>query len=185
MKRGRKSKIELQGKISDEEVKRLILDMSIKEDGTRMSYREIFSDSKFMELSGFWRRGLYNKKEKISDGSIDYNMRTKFKICEKDIFDYHQNVTKRIKCTEKFEDFIRKHKSFNNMSSYDAKLEFDKYETRQLIKLINKFFNEIEFDYFIHIEEPRYAVDSAIESCVIARYFNYGDFIKDFRKVVG
>lgn len=95
-------------KISNEEFKEYLLDKYVDSNGDKVSVRAVWNDQDFMSYTGMFKINEYTGgQERVSEGTISYYNK-KLGLQEKDIFDYHKNISKRIPATLSFEEWSRK-----------------------------------------------------------------------------
>lgn len=95
-------------KLSEEEFKEYLLDKYVDEQGQKVSVRLLWGTEEFMNHTGMFKINKYTKKkERVSEGTISYYNK-KLELTERDIFEYHRQITKRIPVTTTFEEWSRK-----------------------------------------------------------------------------
>ena len=83
-------------KIADLELKKYLLENYVNEKGDKVSDRELWSRQEFFEYTGLYKVNEYTDTlERVSLGTVSY-WKKKLGVKEREIFDYHQNVTGRI-----------------------------------------------------------------------------------------
>ncbi|MGL5100416.1 MAG: hypothetical protein ACRC0Y_04000 [Fusobacteriaceae bacterium] len=95
-------------KLSDEEFKEYLLDKYVDEQGQKVSVRQLWKEEDFMEYTGMFKINSYTgRRERVSEGTISYYNRI-LCLTEKELFDFHQQITKRILATVTFDEWSRK-----------------------------------------------------------------------------
>lgn len=114
--------------LSEDEFKVYLLDKYVDETGRKLSVRSIWNTEEFMEHTGMFKLNKYTgSRERVSEGTISYYNK-KLNLTEADIFEYHQNITKRIQPTVTFEEWSRKNnkgytrEQINNRETIKSKM---------------------------------------------------------------
>lgn len=94
-------------KISKIELKELLLEMYIDENGKKVSDRKVFSNPEFMEITGLHKiNRVSGEKEPISTGSIS-DWKRRLELNEIEVFKYHKNKTGRILPEVNFDEWSK------------------------------------------------------------------------------
>jgi hypothetical protein len=95
-------------KLSEEDFKEYLLEKYVDEMGQKLSIRQVWETEDFMNYTGMFKINKYTgKKERCSEGTMSYYNK-KLGLTEKDIFEYHQLITKKIPITTTFEEWSRR-----------------------------------------------------------------------------
>lgn len=87
-------------KLTNSQFKEYLLDKYVDENGEKVSVREVWDNLEFKKHSGMYQINKYTKvKDIVSTGTISY-WNKKLNLTEKEIYDFHFNITKRIKETD-------------------------------------------------------------------------------------
>lgn len=118
-------------KISHPTLRELLLDLYVDKDGNKVSDREIISNEKLMKVSGLYSKLSNNKMVPSSVGLLSYYKR-KLNLLEKDVYEYHREVTKRIGEDVTFREFSKKNNEGHKKKpvptkNYDRKYNLIKY----------------------------------------------------------
>lgn len=120
-------------KLSDEAFKEYLLNLYVDENGEKVSCRKIWSSDDFFEYTGMFKVNKYTgKKERCSEGTISHYNK-KLNLNEKDLFEYHQQITKRIPLTVNFDEWSRK----NNKGHTKEEILNQETIKRRMIKHFN------------------------------------------------
>lgn len=114
--------------LSEDEFKIYLLDKYVDDTGKKLSVRVIWNTEDFMEYTGMFKVNKYTgNRERVSEGTISYYNK-KLNLTEADIFEYHQNITKRIQTNVTFEEWSRKNnkgytrEEINNRETIKSKM---------------------------------------------------------------
>lgn len=130
-------------RLSDDEFKEYLLDKYVDEQGQKVSVRQLWKEEAFMEHTGMFKLNKYtNEKERVSEGTISYHNK-RLGLTEKEIFDYHQQITKRIPITTSFEEWSRK----NNKGYTREELINQDTVKRRMIKYFGLNENYIHYSH--------------------------------------
>lgn len=84
-------------KISEKQFRDYLLDKYLNDNLEKVSDRELWSSEDFFDYTGMYSINKYTGERKIlSTGTISY-WKSKLNIKEKDVYDYHKKVTKKLK----------------------------------------------------------------------------------------
>lgn len=88
--------------------KEYLIDLYVDEHGEKVSCRKVWSSEEFFEYTGMFKINKYTgEKERCSEGTMSHYNK-KLNLTERDLFEYHQQITKRIPLTVTFEEWSRK-----------------------------------------------------------------------------
>ena len=93
-------------KLTDTQMRNLILKYAIDSEGNKVSVRDIFSNEDFMKASGYYQVTLAGVRVQVSLGSVSFLLR-KLKLNSKDIYNY---AVKKGLTTEEYHTWANKSK---------------------------------------------------------------------------
>lgn len=95
-------------KLTEETFKNYLINLYVDEFGEKVSCRKVWSTSDFFSYTGMFKINKYTgEKERCSEGTISHYNK-KLNLSEEELFEYHQQITKRISLSVEFKDWSRK-----------------------------------------------------------------------------
>lgn len=96
-------------KLSEDDFREYLLGKYVDDTGCKLSIRQVWETEDFMEHTGMYKVNKYTgMRERCSEGTMSYYNK-KLNLTERDIFEYHQLITKKIPIITSFEEWSRRH----------------------------------------------------------------------------
>jgi hypothetical protein len=123
-------------KVTENQFRDIWLDYLVDENGKKVSWRKLIKDKKFQDETGYFRVTANGQRKPVSIGSASYWL-AEFKLYDEELFNYHQEITKRIPLNKTYETW--KSENIENNSSGNLRLDLlDDKLVRKALTLIAK-----------------------------------------------
>lgn len=132
---------------SEIEIRQYFLDHLVDADGNKVSLRTIWWSEDFINFSGMTGE---RKGKRSSEGTMSYWVYKKWGLNDEYVYNYHKNVTYRIKSEMTFEEWI----ASCNYGKNKEKFSIDMYNENLVKKIINILLERLELKYRLNEHSP-------------------------------